>query len=131
MQLCFGFRHSPPIGFPRNSDQFTLFDFPSRSSSCRLLGSAENLLCFGVTLIIETPCCPISLMWLYNVPFLFVYRLGRKLREVMETLRDQEVVVISTVPLPPLEAWFSNHFRLHMSWTEELHVSCVYSSRCS
>lgn len=66
-----------------------------------------------------------------NIPFLFLYRLARKLGEVMETLRDKEVDVISTVPLPPLEACFSNHLMLHMSWTEELHQSCVYSNTCS
>jgi hypothetical protein len=58
-------------------------------------------------------------------------RLARKLHEVMETLCDKEVIVISTVPLPPLEARFSNHIRLHMSWTEELHNSCVYANTCS
>ena len=57
------------------------------------------------------------------------YRLARKTRMLMDKLADKFVILISTVPLPSLQDRFSQFVFLRMSWSEELHESCVYASR--
>ena len=48
---------------------------------------------------------------------------------LMDKLADKFVILISTVPLPSLQDRFSQSVLLRMSWSEELHESCVYASR--
>ena len=56
-------------------------------------------------------------------------RLSRKIEGLMDTLNDKQVYLVSTVPLPILKSRIVRHLMLHMSWTDEMHESCLYASR--
>lgn len=61
-----------------------------------------------------------------------LHRLARKVATLMEdALREKVVILVSTVPLDGLRPHFQKHMFLRMSWTEELHESCVYSNSVS
>ena len=56
-------------------------------------------------------------------------RLAKKVLEVMDALPQKQVLLLSTVPLALLEQNFIRHVMLRMSWTDELHQSCLYAGR--
>ena len=55
-------------------------------------------------------------------------RMARKIRSLMDTLNEKEVYLVSTVPLSVLESYLVRNLMLHMSWTDQLHESCLYAT---